>query len=221
MNFASVTFDNVSRSADQLLMRLKTHASCSTANLAQALGTTTEAVRQQIAKLVEQGLVEGVVSRAGVGRPKQLWQLTAAGHARFPDTHAQLTVQLIKSISEVFGQDGVARMIEHRGMQQLTDYRAQLASARSLAERVERLAEIRTAEGYMARVERDGPDFLLIEDHCPICAAATACQGFCASELEQFQALMDGLAHVSREEHVLREGRRCAYRLRSVETSKQ
>ncbi|WP_415868250.1 helix-turn-helix transcriptional regulator, partial [Burkholderia ubonensis] len=93
------------------------------------------------------------------------------------------------------------------------NYFESMASARSLAERVERLAEIRSAEGYMARVERDGPDFLLIEDHCPICAAATACQGFCASELEQFQVLMQGLAQVSREAHLLQDGQRCVYRL--------
>ncbi|WP_198388490.1 helix-turn-helix transcriptional regulator [Burkholderia ubonensis] len=201
-------------------MLLKTHASCSTASLAKTLGTTTEAVRQQIAKLVEQGLVEGAISRAGVGRPKQLWQLTAAGHARFPNTHAQLTVQIIESVGGVFGEDGVARMIEHRGARQLTQYRERLASARSLGERVTRLAQIRAEEGYMARVERDGPDFLLIEDHCPICAAATACQRFCASELEQFQTLMGDLAEVSREEHLLSKGRRCVYRLRKASSPK-
>ncbi|RUL74980.1 winged helix-turn-helix transcriptional regulator [Dyella choica] len=201
-------------------MCLKTHPSCSTASLAEALGTTTEAVRQQIAKLVEQGLVEGVVARTGVGRPKQLWQLTAAGHGRFPDTHAQLTVQLIQSVGEVFGQDGVAQMVEHRGVRQLAEYRERMASATSLPQRVARLAQIRTEQGYMAWAERDGADFLLIEDHCPICAAATLCQRLCMSELQQFQALMHGLAQVSREEHLLREGRRCVYRMQPIKPSK-
>jgi predicted ArsR family transcriptional regulator len=43
-----------------------------------------------------------------------------------------------------------------------------------LASRVALLADIRSEEGYVARIERNGPDFLLIEDHCPICAAASA-----------------------------------------------
>ena len=30
--------------------------------------------------------------------------------------------------------------------------------------------------------------FLLAENHCPICAAATACQGFCTTELDLFRA---------------------------------
>lgn len=209
-------FNPVARSADQLLICLKTRPSCSTADLAKALGTTTEAVRQQLAKLVEQGLVEGVLARAGVGRPKQLWQLTAAGHGRFPDAHAQLAVQLIQSADEVFGRDGMAQLVEHRGMQQLAEYREQMAAATSLPQRVARLAQLRNEQGYMARMECDGDDFLLIEDHCPICAAATLCQRLCMSELQQFQALMHGLAQVSREEHLLREGRRCVYRIQPI-----
>lgn len=214
MDYASGDFDKSHGSTDQLLMWLKTHAACGTSDIARALGVTSEAVRQQIAKLVEQGLVEGAIVRSGVGRPKQLWQLTASGHARFPNTHAQLTVQLIESIANVFGQDGVVRMIDHRNARQLANYQARLASAKSLSERIRRLAEIRTEEGYMARVERDGADFLFIEDHCPICAAAKSCQRFCASELEQFQLLLKGVGEISREEHLLSAGRRCVYRVK-------
>ncbi len=208
--------NSTSRSSEHLLRHLKTHGACSTAQLAKVLMVTSEAVRQQMAKLVEQSLVDSVVSRSGVGRPKQLWQLTDSGHARFPDTHAQLTVQIIDSVTQLFGQEAIDQVIELRSSQQLAEYQAQLASASSLAERVRRLADARNAEGYMARVESDGDDFLLIEDHCPICAAATKCQGFCKSELSQFQMLMQGWGQVAREEHLLRGGRRCVYRIGKV-----
>ncbi|WP_248749193.1 metalloregulator ArsR/SmtB family transcription factor [Pseudomonas sp. MWU15-20650] len=208
--------NSTSRSSEHLLRHLKTHGACSTAQLAKVLMVTSEAVRQQMAKLVEQSLVDSVVSRCGVGRPKQLWQLTDSGHARFPDTHAQLTVHIIDSVTQLFGQEAIDQVIELRSSQQLAEYQAQLASASSLAERVRRLADARNAEGYMARVESDGDDFLLIEDHCPICAAATKCQGFCKSELSQFQMLMQGWGQVEREEHLLRGGRRCVYRIGKV-----
>ena len=76
------------------------------------------------------------------------------------------------------------------------------------------LAAARSAEGYMARVERgeDGSLFL-IEDHCPICAAASSCQGLCRSELDIFRTLFGELAEVSREEHLMAGGRRCTYRV--------
>ena len=92
-------------------------------------------------------------------------------------------------------------------------YVAHLASARNTGDRVRRLAELREREGYMARAERDGRDWLLIEDHCPICAAASACQGFCRSELMLFQDVLGPDVQVTREQHLLAGGRRCTYRV--------
>jgi predicted ArsR family transcriptional regulator len=54
--------------------------------------------------------------------------------------------------------------------------------------------------------------YLLIENHCPICAAAAAWQGFCRAELALFEMLLAPAA-VTRTEHVLAAARRCAYRV--------
>ena len=43
-----------------------------------------------------------------------------------------------------------------------------------MEDRVARLAELRTAEGYMVECRREGDGFVLAENHCPICAAAEA-----------------------------------------------
>ena len=53
---------------------------------------------------------------------------------------------------------------------------------------------------------------MLIETHCPICAAAAACRGFCRSELEQFTELL-APATVERVEHLFSGSRQCAYRV--------
>ena len=55
--------------------------------------------------------------------------------------------------------------------------------------------------------------FLLVENHCPICAAARACQGFCRSELEIFHRVLGPGCAVERLEHILAGSRRCAYRI--------
>ena len=65
----------------------------------------------------------------------------------------------------------------------------------------------------MAEVKRDGTGFLFIENHCPICAAATACQGFCASELDLFRSALGPGVSVERAEHILSGDRRCVYRI--------
>jgi predicted ArsR family transcriptional regulator len=79
--------------------------------------------------------------------------------------------------------------------------------------RVRALGERRTAEGYLAEVISDADDLLLIEHHCPICSAATACQGLCRSELEVFQAALGPSVTVTREQHVLSGDARCTYRI--------
>ena len=90
--------------------------------------------------------------------------------------------------------------------------RERIADAQTLADRIARLTELRMAEGYMASwwQEEDG-HFILVENHCPICAAATACRNFCRSELDIFRAVLD--APVERTEHLLQGARRCAYRI--------
>jgi predicted ArsR family transcriptional regulator len=174
---------------------------------------TPEAARQQVQKLVAAGLIEGQLEAGtGVGRPRQNWVLTEAGNRRFPDTHAQLTVQLIGSIRQLFGEEGLDRLIGQREVEARAVYR-QTCTGKTLQKRLEQLAAIRTKEGYMAHVERDGEDWMLVEDHCPICAAARSCQGFCRSELQLFQEIVGDEASVTREQHLLSSATRCAYRI--------
>jgi len=73
----------------------------------------------------------------------------------------------------------------------------------------------------MAEWRKDGDAFLLLEHHCPICAAATACQGFCRSELEIFRDALGRDAVVERVEHLLAGARRCAYRITRAASSRK
>ncbi|HZG22700.1 MAG TPA: metalloregulator ArsR/SmtB family transcription factor [Herbaspirillum sp.] len=204
--------------ADRILLRLKTRGPAAASELAGELEMTAEAARQQLQKLAADGLIAGRQAATPVraGRPRQEWELTATGHARFPDTHAQLTVQLIGSIRQLFGQPGLDKLIGQREAEMGADYRQRCAGLPSLSRKLEKLAEIRSAEGYMARVEKQGKDWLLIEDHCPICAAAQTCQGFCRSELQLFGEVLGADATISREEHLLAGARRCVYRIRRL-----
>ena len=54
---------------------------------------------------------------------------------------------------------------------------------------------------------------LLAENHCPICAAASTCQGLCREELSLFRAVLGDKARVERTDHILAGARRCAYRI--------
>jgi predicted ArsR family transcriptional regulator len=75
------------------------------------------------------------------------------------------------------------------------------------------VAKIRTEEGYMAEVHRDRGGYLFIENHCPICAEAQACQGFCSTELELFRSVLGRGISIGRAEHIISGDRRCVYRI--------
>ena len=199
---------------NRLLYTLKSRGPQPTSTLARVLGITEVGVRLHLARLHNNDLVTFDDLAGEVGRPKRMWRLTAKGHARFPDTHGDLTVSLIESIRSVFGDAGLDRLIAARQQAIVANYRLALQQCPDLWDRVAVLARLRTAEGYMAECESqsDG-SFLLIENHCPICAAAKACQGFCRSELELFQAAFGADTSVTRQEHLLSEGRRCVYRI--------
>jgi predicted ArsR family transcriptional regulator len=205
--------NSVRPAGDRLLVLLKTRGPQTAANLAKATGVTGEAARQQLVRLAADGLVMATSEPRGVGRPAQVWCLTDAGNARFPDTHAELTAQLIRCIRTQLGEDALDRVIESRSEESKAAYTAELKGAANLGEKVARLAEARTREGYMAESRTEGDGYLLVENHCPICVAATACQGFCRAELETFRKVLGPEASVERTEHIVSGDRRCAYRI--------
>ncbi len=202
--------------ADRLLLQLKTRGPQTAAVLGATLGTTGEAARQQLMRLAAEGLVEASAEARGVGRPRQVWRLTPAGDQRFPDAHADLATQLIRSIRATLGEDALERVIGSRETEAKAFYAQALSGIADLGERVTRLAAMREREGYMAEARAEGDGWLLIENHCPICAAASLSPGLCRAELRAFQDALGPLARVERTEHIVAGARRCAYRISPV-----
>jgi predicted ArsR family transcriptional regulator len=208
---------NDHRTSDRLLHALKAAGPQTASALAARLSISTVAVRQHLDRLEAGGLVGFEDSRETVGRPKRIWRLSEAGHRRFPENHAGLTLELISAVTAVFGEAGLDRLLGHREAQTLATYRAELATAGGLAQKVAALARLRDAEGYMAEMAKDEDGtFLLIENHCPICIAAAQCRNLCRSELAIFQAALGSGAEIARTDHIVAGARRCAYRIRSL-----
>lgn len=186
------------------------------AELGCATGVCGEAARQQLVRLASDGLVIATARPGGVGRPAQVWALTPEGDARFPNGHAELAATLIRLIRAELGDDALHRLVEARAREVRGSYSAALEGAESLEERVARLAELRTREGYMAEWRPIEDGFLLIENHCPVPAAARSCEHFCASELETFRVVLGPGVAVEPTEHIVQGDRRCAYRITLV-----
>ena len=201
-------------SDERILYLLKSRGAQTAAVLAKRLDMTAVGARKHLGLLAERGLVMHEDRREAVGRPKRFWSLTDQGHAGFPDAHSDLTVELLRSVRQVFGEEGLERLISQREKETLAAYRTALGKAESIKQRVQALARLRSREGYMAEWQQlDDGGFLLVENHCPICAAATECQGLCRSELAIFRRVLGKEVKVQRTDHILAGARRCAYRI--------
>jgi len=187
--------------------------------LARTLDLTAAAVRQHLDALADLGLVHAdePTAAGGRGRPAQRWHLTPAARTLYPDRHADLTVELLELMRAELGDEALDRVIDSRARKQAAAYSEDLAKLRGLERRARRLAELRTVEGYDAEVVAapDGDGVLLVEHHCPVCDAASVCQGLCRGELEAFRTALGPDADVEREQHLLAGDARCTYRIRT------
>ena len=204
---------NAAGTDERILYLLKTKGPQAASALAQRLQLTTMAVRQHLYRFREEGLVKFSNERRPVGRPAQIWSLTEQAATRFPESHAELTLEMISAIRAAFGEEGLNKLLKERTRRQLRDYGEKMRSAGSgLLERVRALSEIRSAQGYMAEcTARPDGTILLAENHCPICVAAESCQGLCREELSLFRQLLGKKTSVERTDHILAGARRCAY----------
>jgi predicted ArsR family transcriptional regulator len=197
---------------DQILLLLKTRGPQTAQVLAGLMGLTGMGVRRQLEAAVDDGLVRFEDSPGKVGRPVRRWMLSDSGNARFPDRHAEVTLDLIQGVRTLFGESGLEKLIARREEASERAYRERIDRAAPLDDRVAALAAARTLEGYMAEVEpRVDGSVLLHENHCPICTAAQACQQFCRSELDVFRRVLGPGTVVVRIEHQLEGARRCSY----------
>jgi len=122
-------------------------------------------------------------------------------------------VELIASIRSALGEGALEQVVRERAARQLVTYRAALKGSASVSDRVQRIAQLRTAEGYLAEAIETGDDITLVEHHCPIRDAAGTCADLCSAELDLFQRALGTDVIVAREQHLLDGGQRCAYRV--------
>ncbi|WP_394154044.1 helix-turn-helix transcriptional regulator [Vibrio maritimus] len=200
------------KATDHIIDIIKREGAVTAKRIAERLGITTMGARQHLQSLEEDGLLRFEDVKVKVGRPNRHWSLTAQGHARFSDRHSDLTIQFIDAIENVFGSEGLEKVSKEREFNTLTTYQPHFDQLPDLQSKVQKLTELREKDGYMAELEQTNDGFVLIENHCPICKAASRCEALCQSELNVFQALVGSDVNVERDEHIVRGARRCVYK---------
>lgn len=201
------------KTVDIILNKLKREGSVTAKNLSVDLKMTTMGVRQHLQGLEEEGLIAFHDVKVKVGRPTRNWTLTSVGHSKFANRHGDLTINFIDSVQDLFGEEGLQKVIDRREEQTLKHYQSHLSDSHTLAQKLHTLTRLREQEGYMAELEETEKGYRLLENHCPICHAAKRCPSLCQSEITIFQKLLGQQYLIEREEHIIQGQRRCVYHI--------
>ena len=194
----------------RILQLLKMRAGMTIGQLTEALHISQMGVRQHLAILEGEGLVEHYEQKQGRGRPPHVYQLTDAANSLFPTTYANFAVGLMHEVAKFNGPGFINKVFRGRMKSQLETYQSRL-DGKVLSERVRELAHIRDEEGYMACYEENADDYILVEHNCPIAVIAEEYPHVCEIELALFRQSLG--TKVVREEHLMRGSHRCCYRI--------
>ncbi|BBI30959.1 helix-turn-helix transcriptional regulator [Cohnella abietis] len=208
------------RTRRAIINLLKQEGAADAIQLSKELGVSGMAVRQHLYHLEEQQLVTFVEEPRSMGRPAKMWRLTPKANRFFPDGYADLSIHLIESMKEAFGDAGLDQLLEVRNKKLIKEYLDKAPTTLPLNEQLVALAESRTNEGYMAEtIENPDGSFSFIERHCPICSVAQVCAGICRKEKEMLEQVLGDQVEVKRSEHILSGDFRCVYLIKPKATN--
>jgi predicted ArsR family transcriptional regulator len=203
----------------KILELLKWNGPASQETLAKKLSLSTMAVSKHLTNFLQQGLVSFEERKQERGRPIKFWSPTKAADRFFPNTHNRLAESLISITREALGEEALETLLGVHTARKVKQYRQDLEGVKELKERVRTLAYLRNKEGYLAEYQEDKDEegvYILIENHCPICDAASQCRDLCDSELRVMQQVLGPQVNIERMEHIQSDDRRCYYRIREA-----
>lgn len=155
-------------------------------DLAEALGISDTAVRNHVAALQRDGLVEPAdVERETGGKPARRYRLVAAAEELYPKAYAFVLVELLRTLEAREGREAVVALLREVGG------RAAPASAsgdEALGSRVASAAAVLRELGGEVEVERAGDGWCIRGHGCPLSAAVREYADVCelaASLVEQ------------------------------------
>lgn len=173
-----------------ILELLKRRGASTLAELEADLELARETVRDHLAALAAQGLVERAgVRREGPGRPQVVYRLAPAADELFPRREGELLRELAAFLLETGHHGLLTAFLEQRGRRQRDALRERLAGLED-ADRLEEVARILSEEGFMAETgaSETGPCLRLC--HCPLRDLVAVSQLPCAAEMALVEDLL-------------------------------
>jgi len=193
----------------ELLVVLKKAQPLTATELAERFGLTPNALRRHLKVLEEDGVVRYQREVRGVGAPVFAYRLTEAGEAVFPRRYAAVLASALEALQAERGGRAVANVLA-REWDALAIEAGPVLDGLPLAERVQLVAELLTARGYMAEGEATSAAGATLRIHnCAMCEIAEQFPEACDVEARELSRLLD--APVARRTHRFGGCGSCSY----------
>jgi len=199
------------RQKELLKLMLKNKAGMTVDELSEQLAVTRNAVRQHLAALENDRLVEKGATRPSGGRPEQLYALTGKGKECFPRHYSWFAQLLVESIQEESGAAGVGERLSAMGAKAGAQLLAQHPELKSREQKVEKLAEIMEELGYSAksRIGAD-TDAVIDADNCVFHNLAMKNPEICRFDLALLSSFADSA--IEHQECMAKNGQVCRFK---------
>jgi len=193
-----------------ILQNLLKRGELTAQDLAEKLEISPQAIRKHLKDLETEGLIYHTVEQLGMGRPQFIYALTTVGRDRFPDSYNQFAVNFLDTLIDTLGKEQVSKVLHKQWQRKAENYKLHLGAG-SVRQKLEKLAEIRRAEGYVTEwfpVENT-ENFVFTEYNCAIAHVAESFPSVCGHELEMFATVLD--CPVERTHWMVDGEHRCGY----------
>jgi predicted ArsR family transcriptional regulator len=182
---------------EQIVALLHERGEVTVAQLAEAIGIATPALRRHLDILVGEGTVEYRSVKQATGRPYFAYQLTEQAREAAVNDYPRLLERLVSEVAalnreQTAAKDGrellatvFANMTEHLAQ----DYQPKVRGA-TIEERVSSLTEALRNEGIVERWDRRADGFHLSTSTCPHRRAAIVTHSLCDSEAQLIAKLL-------------------------------
>ena len=207
--------DTLTEVRQQILGLIKTSNGATTAEVAEHVGTSYEAVRQQLVQLERDGLIERALRRApgaGAGRPVSEYCLSARGEDLFPKAYDALAVEMLDTVVEQLGPDALRSVLAAMTRDRVDRWSARLEGL-SLPEKLDMLADLYRPHDEFTEVLHDGTFPQIVERNCPFHNIASQRPALCSVTIRTLEQLLG--YRVERIKRLQRGDGRCVFQIRT------
>lgn len=207
----TVTDNSKESTRDIILHTIKQRQRATVSELADAADVSPVTVRHHLNSLQAESLLTSESVRRKVGRPYHVYSLSEKGHELFPKRYARLSTRLLEELKKEFPEEVVRDLFRRVVAGIVDEYRGDFEDL-SFEERLSFLVDLLADEGFLAKWEKQGGEYHLIEYSCPYISVGQEHREICTFDHTLITSVM-GTA-VERNTCMLRGDSCCDFSIR-------